>query len=135
MRGGDIVKDRILYLRKTALNLSRAKFGEPIGMSDSEIKNIENGITQLKENKIPLICKSYNVNESWLRTGGGEMFLPKTRGQEIGDIVKAAAQHDPETAAKFFTSLLEEMSDAEIVLMYEIFKRHFPAGEQKPGQP
>ena len=98
-------------------------------MSDGEIKNIETGLTQLKENKIPLICNAYDVNEEWLRTGKGEMFLPKSRGQEIGEIVKAAAQHDPETAAKFFSSLLEEMSDAEIVLMYEIFKRHFPSGE------
>lgn len=123
------MKDRILYLRKTALNLSRAKFGEPIGMSDSEIKNIENGITQLKENKIPLICNTYNVSENWLRTGEGEMFLPKSRGQEIGEIVKAASQNDPEAAMKFFTSILSEMSDAEIVLMYEIFKRHFQSGE------
>lgn len=129
MNGGESVKNRILHLRKTALNLSRAKFGEAIGMSDSEIKNIENGVTQLKENKIPLICNAYNVNEEWLRTGNGEMFLPKTRGQEIGEIVKAAAQHDPEEATKFFTSLLEGMSDAEIVLMYEIFKRHFPPGQ------
>lgn len=27
---------------------------------------------------------------------------------------------------KFFTNLLSGMTDAEIVLMYEIFKRHFP---------
>ena len=52
------MKNRILQLRKTVLNLSRAKFGEAIGMSDSEIKNIENGVTQLKENKIPLICNA-----------------------------------------------------------------------------
>ena len=57
--------------------MSRAKFGEPIGMTDSEIKNVETGATQLKENKIPLICNAYNVNEQWLRTGQGDMFLPK----------------------------------------------------------
>ena len=127
------MKDRLFHLRKTVLNLSRAKFGAPIGMSDSEIKNIEMGLTQLKENKIIPICNAYNVNEEWLRTGNGEIFIPKTRGQEIGEIVKAAAQHDPETAAKFFSSLLEEMSDAEIVLMYEIFKRHFGTAEKEKG--
>ena len=120
------MKNRILQLRKTVLNLSRAKFGEAIGMSDSEIKNIENGVTQLKENKIPLICNAYNVNEEWLRTGIGEMFMPKTRGQEISEIVKAASTNDPEEAVKFFTNLLSEMTDAEILLMYEVFKRHFP---------
>lgn len=120
------MKDRLFHLRKTVLNMSRAKFGIPIGMSDGEIKNIETGLTQLKENKIPLICNAYNVNEEWLRTGNGEIFIPKTRGQEIGEIVQSASKNDPEEAVKFFTNLLEDMSDAEIMLMYEIFKRHFP---------
>lgn len=127
------MKDRILYLRKTALKLSRAKFGEPVGMSDSEIKNLENGITQLKDSKISLICRTYGVNEKWLRTGEGEIFPPKSRGDEISEIVKAASENDPETAEKFFTSLLSDMSDAEIVLMYEIFKRHFGTGEKDKG--
>ncbi len=72
------------------------------------------------------ICRAFGVNEKWLRLGEGKMFLPRPRGEEIGDIVKAAARHDPEEAAKFFRTLLEDMSDAEIVLMYEILRRHFP---------
>lgn len=106
--------------------MSRAKFGEPIGMTDSEIKNVETGATQLKENKIPLICNAYNVNEQWLRTGQGDMFLPKTRAQEIGEIVRNAATRDPEESVKFFTELLGDMTDAEIAIMYEVFRRHFP---------
>lgn len=120
------MKDRLFQLRKSALNLSRAKFGEPIGMTDSEIKNIENGLTQLKDTKIPLIVEKYNVSETWLRTGEGEMFLPRTRGEEIGAIVKAAARHDPEAAHQFMAGLVSDLTDAEIVLLYEIFLRHFP---------
>lgn len=122
------MKDRLFHLRKEVLHLSREKFGAPIGMTDSEIKNIENGKTQLKENKIPLICSTYNVNETWLRTGEGEIFRPKSRGEEIGQIVRDAAQVDPEEAVKFFHSLLDGMSDAEIVLMYQNFKKHFLGG-------
>lgn len=95
-------------------------------MTDSEIKNVETGATQLKENKIPLICNAYNVNEQWLRTGQGDMFLPKTRAQEIGEIVRNAATRDPEESVKFFTELLGNMTDAEIAIMYEVFRRHFP---------
>ena len=127
------MKERLFHLRKAVLNLSRAKFGEPIGMSDSEIKNIETGLTQLKDSKISLICKEYNVNETWLRTGTGDMFNPKTRGEEIGAIVKSAARHDPEQAAAFMQSLVSDLSDAEIVLLYEIFRRHFPGAEKKPS--
>ena len=120
------IKERLFELRKNVLNMSRAKFGEPIGMTDSEIKNVETGATQLKENKIPLICNAYNVNEQWLRTGQGDMFLPKTRAQEIGEIVRNAATRDPEESVKFFTELLGDMTDAEIAIMYEVFRRHFP---------
>ena len=123
------MKERLLHLRKDILNKSRVKFGEPIGMTDSEIKNIENGITDLKENKIPLICREYNVREEWLRTGQGDIFQPVGRGEEIGQIVRSAAQTDPEEAVSFFRTLLEGMSDAEILLMYEVFKRHFPTKE------
>lgn len=112
------MKDRLFHLRKEVLHLSREKFGAPIGMTDSELKNIEYGKTQLKEIKIPLICSTYNVNETWLRTGEGEIFHPMPRGEEIGQV-------DPEEAVRFFHFLLDGMSDAEIVLMYQIFKKQF----------
>ena len=122
------MKNRIKQIRKH-YNLNQEDFGKRIGAKQSTVTAYECGNRVPMDVTITSICREFGVNEEWLRTGNGEMFLPKSRGQEIGEIVKAAAQHDPETAAKFFSSLLEEMSDAEIVLMYEIFKRHFPSGE------
>ena len=122
------MKNRIKQIRKH-FNLNQEDFGKRIGAKQSTVTAYECGNRVPMDVTITSICREFGVNEEWLRTGKGEMFLPKSRGQEIGEIVKAAAQHDPETAAKFFSSLFEEMSDAEIVLMYEIFKRHFPSGE------
>ena len=122
------MKNRIKQIRKH-YNLNQEDFGKRIGAKQSTVTAYECGNRVPMDVTITSICREFGVNEEWLRTGKGEMFLPKSRGQEIGEIVKAAAQHDPETAARFFSSLLEEMSDAEIVLMYEIFKRHFPSGE------
>ena len=122
------MKNRIKHIRKH-FNLNQEDFGKRIGAKQSTVTAYECGNRVPMDVTITSICREFGVNEEWLRTGKGEMFLPKSRGQEIGEIVKAAAQHDPETAVKFFSSLLEEMSDAEIVLMYEIFKRHFPSGE------
>ena len=122
------MKNRIKQIRKH-YNLNQEDFGKRIGAKQSTVTAYECGNRVPMDVTITSICREFGVNEEWLRTGNGEMLLPKSRGQEIGEIVKAAAQHDPETAARFFSSLLEEMSDAEIVLMYEIFKRHFPSGE------
>lgn len=124
--------DRIKRIRKIN-GLTQTEFGEKIGVKGNTVTGYETGLRNPSDAIIVSICREFGVNESWLRTGEGEMFLPKSRGQEIGEIVKAAAQHDPETAAKFFSSLLEEMSDAEIVLMYEIFKRHFGTAEKEKG--
>ena len=123
-----IMQERIKEVRKS-ISLTQAEFGERIGVKGNTVTGYETGIRSPSDAIIVSICREFGVNEEWLRTGKGEMFLPKSRGQEIGEIVKAASQNDPEAAMKFFTSLLSEMSDAEIVLMYEIFKRHFQNGQ------
>ena len=123
------MKNRIKQIRKH-YNLNQEDFGKRIGAKQSTVTAYECGNRVPMDVTITSICREFGVNEEWLRTGKGEMFMPKSRGQEIGEIVKAAAQHDPETAARFFSSLLEEMSDAEIVVMYEIFKRHFGTTEK-----
>lgn len=78
------MNERLRILRKE-LNLSQAKFGEPIGLSRDEIKNLEYEKTKLKEISIPLICKNYNVSFDWLVTGQGEMFenLPESTLDEL----------------------------------------------------
>lgn len=69
----ETINDRFKALR-SALGLTQTAFGESIGLSRSEVKNIEYGKTTLKEIKIPIICREHKVNESWLRTGKGDMF-------------------------------------------------------------
>ena len=71
------MKDRITQLRK-ALKLNQTAFGKRIGFTASGISNIENGTREVQEKHIKLILSEFPfVNEAWLRTGKGEMFLPQ----------------------------------------------------------
>lgn len=79
------INSRLLELRK-ALDLTRAAFGEPVGVSDSVIKNIEYEKTDPKPLLIQQICKTYNVNPEWLETGEGDMFAPRTEDEELAQI-------------------------------------------------
>lgn len=99
-------------MRKEVLNLSRAKFGEPIGMSDSEIKNAEYGITELKDSKIKLICKEYHVNEMWLRTGTGEMFESTSMEEEIASFAKKVINYGSESFQARMVSALSKLDEA-----------------------
>ena len=121
--------ERIKYFRKEVKKLSQEKFGEELGVSRDVINNIESNRLKMPEQKEPLyrlISEKFGVSLAWIKCESEDMYPPKTRGQEIGEIVQSASKNDPEEAVKFFTNLLEDMSDAEIMLMYEIFKRHFP---------
>jgi transcriptional regulator with XRE-family HTH domain len=70
-----MMKDRIAALRKS-LGLSQTEFGNHIGMTAASVSNIENGLRLIQERHIKLILAEFpRVNEAWLRTGEGDMFL------------------------------------------------------------
>lgn len=66
--------------------LSQTDFGKRLGISRDAVSNIEYDRLKRPEQKEPiikLICREFGVDEIWLRTGEGEMFLPLSRDDEI----------------------------------------------------
>lgn len=86
------MNERIKLLR-TILGLSGEKFGERIGLSKFAISNIETGKNNLTEQTIISLCREYNVNEEWLRTGNGEMFI-ETKESFLENISKQYSLDD-----------------------------------------
>ncbi len=68
-----MIKDRIKYIRKQ-LRLSQQNFGDKLGVGRDVISNIEQGRVDPKDYVINLICTTFEISESWLRNGTGEMF-------------------------------------------------------------
>lgn len=89
---GDKMNERVKLLRKT-LKLSGEKFGEKIGVKRSAISQIETGKNNLSDQIIKNICTVYNVNEEWLRTGDGEMFI-ETKESFLNNISKQYSLDD-----------------------------------------
>ena len=83
---------RVRELRKE-LKLTLEKFGKPLGVGKTAISKIENGENNVTDQMILSICHEYDVNETWLRTGEGEMFIPTTRDEQIeafmGDVLRS----------------------------------------------
>lgn len=76
------MKDRIKKLRKE-LDLTQQAFADKIGMKQNTIAQYEMGRTTPSDAIIFSICREFNVNETWLRTGDGEMFEQMTEQQKI----------------------------------------------------
>lgn len=71
--GVGTMKERLKQLRKV-LGLNQKEFAEPLNVSHAAVSSYEKGIRSLTDRTISDICRVYNVNETWLRTGIGEMF-------------------------------------------------------------
>lgn len=69
------MKTRLRELRKV-LGLTQQKFGERIGVKANTIATYEIGRNNPIDAVISSICREFNVSETWLRTGEGDMFLP-----------------------------------------------------------
>lgn len=68
------MKERLKKLRK-ALDLTQQEFADRIGISRGNIATYETRDGSPGNSVINLICREFNVNEIWLRTGAGEMFV------------------------------------------------------------
>lgn len=85
----DSINERFREARKR-LGISQDEFARAATRTRSEISNIEYGKTVPKEEVIQSVCKAHGISEVWLRTGEGEMFLPKSRKEELMDIFGSA---------------------------------------------
>lgn len=78
--------ERIRKLRRF-LDLTQQEFGDRLGVKRNTIATYETGKSVPSDAAVALICREFDVNEEWLRTGEGEMFVKKTEDEEIADLV------------------------------------------------
>lgn len=125
----ETILDRLRTVLRETGN-SQTKLGELLHVTPQYIWKIMNKDCEPSERLILAVAKEFGVNEEWLRNGTGEPHPPKTRGAEIGEIAASAVKSDPEAARKLFTGIFEDLTDGEILLMAEIFNRHFQKKEK-----
>lgn len=59
---------------RNALGLRQKEFAGKLFLKLSSYANWESGCSPIPQAKIPLICNTFGIDETWLRTGKGEMF-------------------------------------------------------------
>lgn len=83
------INDRIKYLRKDVLKMNQTDFANAIGLKQRGASYLEQDGGTVTEQNIKIICSQFNVNETWLRTGFGEMFTEESDPISIEEFVKA----------------------------------------------
>lgn len=112
MKGVNLLKERIKELRKT-LDLTLEEFGNKIGVTKTTISRIENGVNSVTNQMLTSICREFNVNEEWLRTGEGEMFVPLTRSEAIAEFAGSLMKEEDASFKKRLIEALAKLNEQE----------------------
>ena len=129
--GGEAVENsvggRIAYLRKK-MGMTQEEFANSICMSRSNLSNIEKDRFTITDRVIDTICAKFGVNESWLRSGDGEMFTPMTPDEEFGELIGGLLADEPESFRRKLVTNICKLSDDQIEavrqFMWTLFDEH-----------
>lgn len=106
------MNERIRELRKT-LGLTLERFGEAIGVTKVTISRIENGVNNVTDQMFKSICREFDVNEEWLRTGEGEMFKELSGSEKIAVFLADVLKDEEPSFRKQLIEALAELDSSE----------------------
>lgn len=106
------MNERIKSLRKK-IGISQEVFAKKLGLTKNYISLVESGNRNLSEQSVRVLCREFNVNEEWLRTGTGEMFLPTDRKSDIAKLTKQLLDEEDDSFKNRFISMLANLSVEE----------------------
>lgn len=105
------INERLKHLRKDILKMTLENFGAKIHLSRQSLSNIENGNRSITDRAISDICREFDVNEEWLRTGEGPELKKVTRAEEIQKMVDDIMRDHPEAFRRRFVTSLAALDE------------------------
>lgn len=128
------INSRFKMLRE-ACNKSQEELGKAIGISKSGISDIENGRRRVTEQHIIMLrnWSEFSVNEEWLRTGQGEMFIELDREEELASWF--GSMLNPNNDNEFMKKFIHMLSKLDISDWQTLEKMALLMGEEdKDGE-
>lgn len=104
------MKERLKEIRKSNPNgKTQETFANYLEISKENISSYESGRRNPSDAFIKLVCEKCNVNEDWLRTGNGEMFMPETKDEQISKMLADVMKSEDGNFKKKLTSALAQL--------------------------
>ncbi len=105
-----------------AKKIKKAEFAKKLNISQPFVSELCSGIKSPSDRTIADICREFDVNEEWLRTGKGEMFIPKSRTDEITAFVGDILRDESDFRQRFISVLARMTTDEWKILEKKILE-------------
>lgn len=93
--------------------LSKSAVAEKLGVSPAFISQMYSGVRTPSDRTIADICRVFDIREEWLRDGLEPMRSPKSREEEIAELVGSALNGDNDFK-KAVIRMICSRTDAEL---------------------
>lgn len=123
------MKERLKEARLSSGYKNRKDLADALGISVRTYEKYEYG-TKPSKAFIQLFCSKLNVNETWLRTGEGEMHAPVSSASRRGTIYGIAINKGNKYMDSFVAAL-EKLSDEDLEKVYNLAKNWVNENEKE----
>lgn len=110
----DSINTRICAVIESS-GMTKTAFAKKLGLSQPFVSQLCTGVSSPSDRTIYDICREFKVNERWLRTGEGEMFMQLSRADEIaayvGRVLRDESAFYQQKLLLFLSRLSPEMLD------------------------
>ncbi len=113
------MKDRIKKLRES-FGLTQKDFAKKISVGRSTIAQYETGRNIPADSVIANICREFCINEEWLVSGNGDMFIDTSDDEELAALLGELMRERPESFKRRFISAILKMPPEKLMVLQEI---------------
>lgn len=125
------IGERIKEVRK-AKKITQQALADAIGLKRNTIANYEIGNVEPSDRTISDICREFDVNEEWLRTGKEPMFQPKSRNEELMEFATKVAEGNPGSIQAQLLAVMARLTDEQWEVLAQV-AREFVEETKKAG--
>ena len=129
----ETIAERISWLISDK-GYTKTAFAKKINVSQPFISQVVTGTASPSDRTIADICREFNVNENWLRTGRGDPYIQLSRDEELaqffGDVMKG---EDPDFRRRLL-SVMSRLTTDEWALLERMAWKLVDELQQDTGQ-
>lgn len=130
----ETIAERISWLISDK-GYTKTAFAKKINVSQPFISQVVTGTASPSDRTIADICREFNVNENWLRTGRGDPYIQLSRDEELaqffGEVMKG---EDPDFRRRLLSVMSRLTTDEWALLEKMAWKLVDELQQEQTGQ-
>ena len=113
---------------------TKTEFAEKLNISQSFVSRLASGEKEPSDRTIADICREYDVNEDWLRTGRGDPYIQLSRDEELAQFFREVMKGEDPDFRRRLLSVMSRLTTDEWALLEQMAWKLVDELRQDSGQ-